>query len=273
MSKKNKKPNANLPNWKADAPLEPLTTALGKVDKHIERFILERCTDKPDFEGWASSAIVNLDAETYGNRLHLHEATRNADAAEMLVRGIAEEIEKSGGKLQLRANAAGVNALAAAQMVNSALVTHMRALRWYANSTLILLRTSIDLAARAAFIARGTGSEATRWEEGPRLKDGKQRKAARFLASDCIAALSTVVRAKRPGTDDPRLVYEWLCAFTHLDAVALEDMKPSHEDAYATIAYVAWVAAVVAEVVAGYEISRWPSVWPPMLPWNRSYDS
>jgi hypothetical protein len=161
-------------------------------------------------------------------------------------------------------------------MVNSALLIHLHSVGWYDNAALVLLRTALELAARGGFIALGVGNEATRWTEGPKLGTEEEQDAAEalFSAANCCAKIAPMLKHREVTSADPYAVYQWLCRFTHFDYKAFEmnhdasDDHISHEHAYAALAYVAWVCAVIAEVVVGDStIARWPAVWPAKLQW------
>ena len=214
---------------------------------------------------------LDLDAQTIGNGRDLADVYVNAFAAGGLIRRMAEEMGKHGLTINPRdrANAAGLNILAAAQMVSSALLTHLRASSWYVNGTLVLLRTAINLAVRGGAIAIGTADEATRFFDGPNLPTPRERKAAEFDISKCCEVLAPHVTSREPHASPPLAVYKWLCAFTHLDAKVL-GKPPTHEDAYAAIAYVSWLCAAFAEIVTGVpDLAVWPKRWPASLPWER----
>src|SRR4051812_15891614 len=100
---------------------------------------------------------------------------------------------------------------------------------------------------------------------GPRRPPRCQRRAP------CLDAIAAVAQSKWREADHPRPVYEWLCRFTHFDAVAVEHLTNAgvalRQDAYAATAYIAWLGAAMAEVVIGQRGVKEPRL-PAPRPWG-----
>jgi hypothetical protein len=161
-----------------------------------------------------------------------------------------------GGEIGPRAEAAALNVNAAYVTAGCALLTHMRKDELYDYGTCALLRPSLELAGRSIFISQGTSEEVTRFKNGPRLR-----------ASEYWPRANAAVELRRPGTWEPKRVYDWLCRFTHFEESVMRE-GPSRESAYAALAYVSWVCAIAAELVTGLtELAKWPESWPAQLPW------
>lgn len=190
-----------------------------------------------------------------GDAIAFATAYSNSTTAHDTVANLAKRIIERGGKFSGRAEAAGRCVHASAFMVQCSVLTHLRAYGHFEYGTCVLLRTGVELAGRALFIALGTGDELTRFN------------TERFKASEYWPVASLVVSKREPRAWDPKEVYAWLCLFTHVDKAAM-DKEPTREEAYAAIAYIAWFAAVAAEVVSGVpDLAVWPSVWPEKVPW------
>lgn len=222
-----------------------------------------------NFRKFATTNITDLDQFETGNASHLMEVNVQVNAVTELIESMGAELGKQAPlpNVPPRTLVAVTLIQAAAQMVNSALVMHMRASKWYTKSTLILLRSAIEQVAVCGFIALGSGCEATRWLEGHKLEDEKARKNAKILAAECFHRVRPFISNRYPQAGDPYNVYRWLCNYTHLNSAALAS-DTTHEDAYAAMAYVAWFCAALAEHVLGVPgVARWPQVWPAKLPW------
>ena len=255
--------------WPADAPLATMQTILLRVNLGLSSHNFGMDGDpQENLSKLATTNITNLDKFTIGNARHVAAVSVQVETVADLLRKMADLIDAHAPPMPPRTQFAGVSVLAGSQMVGSALLMHMRASDWYVNSTLILLRTALEQAAIGGVIARGTGSEATQWLEGPKLPTPKDRQNAEFRVAQCCKDLAPFISTHSPIADDPTDIYRWLCNFTHLNSAVLTN-KPSHEDAYAALAYVGWFCAVMGEIVIGVPgIAIWPSIWPAKLPWK-----
>jgi hypothetical protein len=216
---------------------------------------LDRFRQPPPLD-WSSRGL--------GGAAKLYRANENAVLAQRAIQGLATMLKAEQLSINLRANNAGANVFAAVGMVQGALLLHLHSIGWHDNNALILLRTALDLVARAAFIADRRASEATQWERGANVR-----------AVDSYPHLGSLLTRREPGVSDPHDVYEWLCSFSHFDSKALllnhtssaQRLKP--DDVYAALAYVAWACAVLAEVITGVpDLAVWPDPWPVKLPWS-----
>jgi hypothetical protein len=156
------------------------------------------------------------------------------------------------------ANYGAALAAAAGQMVNAALLTHLRSSVWYEHATLLMLRSALEMISGAAeLVLAGPGSKHAWLEAGDRFN----------AAGKTLPTLNRILLLFEGSAPDAVAVYSWLSEHTHFTKKCF-DGPPSHEDAYAALAYVSWAAAVVAGALAGWEpIARWPQSWPARLPW------
>lgn len=168
-------------------------------------------------------------------------------------------------RLNKRTNHAGLVLLQAADATGAALLLHMAEPAQRDFMTLVALRSSLDFAGTAAHIATGSKREATHWE-------GEKQ----FTSKERNSALARILAEERPGCPAPDKVYSWLCDFTHCNAKAVSllhrDAKHqlTHEMAYAALAYVAWICAVLTERISGCDnLATWPDM-PDELPWDRN---
>ena len=266
MSNKNKKPVV-LPNWPATPPMEPFAVTLAKHGPPVTR--IEggmRGDPKENFELFARQH-GDLNKRAIGNAEDLAMAYTNAHAAEYAIRELDKELAARGVAVRdERASNAGANVIVACAMVQTASLAYMRE-NWHHHAVLVLCRSALEATARGGMIALGTVDESERWWHGPDLPTREERRAAELSASAGCRAIEGLVLKKHPGASRPLAVYEWLCGFTHLDSKAIRALVP-HEASYATLAYAAWLAAVVAEAVCGHPFAAWPKQWPAKLPWT-----
>jgi hypothetical protein len=220
-------------------------------------------------ENWqmfAKQKVASLQTRPIGNAQHLDAASMNAFRADLVVRSFGEKIQAERLPEDTRANYASVNIMVAVGMLHSAILVHMRE-SWHQHAALILCRSALELVARGAVLALTTGNEPSQWWEGARLPSPAERREAELKAGACCEMIVPLVRSANSAASPPRQVYDWLCAYTHLDSVAIT--KPlSSVATYAAIAYTGWLSAVVAEVVADWPgLAQWPTIWPSPLPW------
>jgi hypothetical protein len=196
---------------------------------------------------------------------------------------VADTLEQLGNVIESRkaqnrrANDGGVNIVAAVNMTETALLTHLRWHSWHENATLIMLRTALELAVRGGFIALGKKNEAARWTYGPDHKDRRIREAAVALFKnmfDMCKVVAPRLTEREPTCPEPYAVYKWLCGFSHLDNTAIAmhlggALRPfTHDMAFAVYAYVGRLCAALAEVVTGCpDLAVWPKDWPDPWPW------
>lgn len=241
-----------------DPPLVTLHDALRATDEHVESFISRWEGDAADnFTRWRSEPErwSTLSSRQIGNAEDLAFVYLNVNNAEEFITRIARRVQERGGTPSVRADAAGRNVLAATYVLHGALLGHLREHEIYEYGTCSLARTGIELAARAAMIARGAGNEASLFNRGDAIR-----------AADAMRVFDGVVTARRADADQPSRVYAWLCHFTHMDAIAMRGV--SHEQAYAALSYVCWATAVAAEVVVGEPFAMSPTRWPSPRPWE-----
>jgi hypothetical protein len=156
------------------------------------------------------------------------------------------------------ANYGAALAAGAAQMVNAALLTHLRSSVWYERATLLMLRSALEMVSGAAELVLATPGSNNAWLAGNRFN----------AAGSSLPALNRVLRLYEVAAPDASDVYSWLSQHTHFTKTCF-DGDPTHDDAYAALAYVSWASAVVAGAIAGWEpIARWPTSWPARLPWS-----
>ncbi len=252
MRKKRRRKNA--PAGTPDPALQTFNESLSLSDEHIEQVILRYEGDpsqnlaKFRDEGWA-----DMSTRAVGHAAELALAYANVDWAALNVSDLAKRLEPR-GHLNMRAAAAGRNVIAAAVIARSALLTHLREDERFEYATCALLRTSIELAGRAVFIARGSRDEASCFNRGATLH-----------AADALIVFDREVATREPSADPPSRVYKWLCGFTHVD-VTVMNKGADHEHAYSAMAYVAWANAVAAEVIVGFRQALLPKI-PPTRPW------
>ena len=108
-----------------------------------------------NFRTFRETAGAYLAGRQVGNAADIAVAHGNAVCAEDFVAKIATKIEALGGRVGTRADAAGRNVIAASLMTRAALLSHLRQDEHFEIATWALLRSSIELAARAVYIARG----------------------------------------------------------------------------------------------------------------------
>lgn len=213
-----------------------------------------------NFACFAQKGIAKLDERTVGNWDHLARAYLNAFAAGKFISDIAAHIEALGGSIDERADAAGVNIVAASNILHSALLLHLRPEPFHDRAAMILVRSALECTGRGAAIAEGIGDEVDRWN-----------KNKAFGTGECMRALAALTCAANAAASPPTDVYAWLCNFTHMNSVGLKHFfdgpTTRHQDTYAAIAYAAWTTAVLAErVVGATDLASWPTM-PAHLPW------
>lgn len=249
-----KKKHPRKPAVSPDPPFQTMNESLGRADEHIQQVILRYDGDpaaniaKFRDEGWA-----DLSTRAVGHATELALAYANVDWAALNVSKLASRLEPR-GHLNVRGAAAGRNVVGSAVIARSALLTHLREDDRFEYATCALLRASIELAARAVFIARGAKDEASCFNRGGQLK-----------AADTMRVFDSELAKREPTADSPSRVYKWLCGFTHVDATVM-NKGADHENAYSALAYVAWASAVAAEVVVGVRQAVLPTI-PATRPW------
>jgi len=256
-----------LPDWPVTPAMVPLSKTLAYGGFVPESLVVGMRGDADEnFQKFAVENVADLKARKVGNATDLAAAYLNAFKAEHLVRKCSEKIEAEQLPADLRANYASVNIAVGVGMLHSAILVHMRR-NWHQHAGLILCRSALELVVRAGLLAITADDEPSRWSEGPTLGSREERRLAELGAARCCDTILPLVQTAEPTASSPRQVYEWLCGYTHLDAPAIKHPLAS-EAVYAAIAYVGWLAAVVAETVIGREdIAEWPSAWPTPLPW------
>ena len=263
---------ATLPDWPSHPPLRTLFERARSVGIPVSvRDLTKPTADEfgKEFQKFLRDSEADLHARTIGNWDHVMVAYLKASSVES-VRELHNEIDERGGTVGPRELTSMVNLWAAGETVSAALFVHVRKNDAYEPVTLSILRTALELACKAAFIALGRGSEPERWMNGPMLPTSQQRRAAEVSVKEASADFTHHLRARQLEAPDPQVVYSWLCSFTHRDRKAMEH-APTHEDGYAALAYVAWVVAVVTELIVGESgLAHWPSAMPSPLPWDRS---
>lgn len=196
-----------------------------------------------------------------GGSAALATAYLNAAQLQDVLPNIAERLVRNDPNVVLSddLNHGAALALAAAQMVNASLLTHLRKATWYEHATLLMLRSALEMAGAAAVLAVGPPDARQSWMAGHRIS-GK-------VAMPCLTNLIRITRAEVPDAWD---VYSWLSKHVHYTRACIQDGAPAHDHAYAALAYVAWCTAVVAEAHLGVGgIAVWPNEWPEQLPWDR----
>jgi hypothetical protein len=256
-----------LPAWPDTPAMVPFSKTLVDGGYAPLRFVAGVKGDSDDnWQRFAVQNVADLTRRTIGNATHLEAAYTNAFKADALLRGFGEKIEVEHLPIDLRANNAAVNIMVAVGMLHSAILVHMRE-NWHQHAALILCRSALELAARAAVLAITTGNEPSLWWDGARLPSDRERREAELKAGACCEMIVPLVRTANPTATPPRRIYDWLCGYTHLDSVAIR-APHSSEATYAAIAYTGWLCAVVAETVADWPgLAQWPTVWPDPLPW------
>lgn len=225
-------------------PLETLATTLGRLAP-LEG--VKAGTSTESFREYVRKVILGapaaLNEREIGHWDDLAAAYANSHLASKLMTELAGEIEKRGGAVQDRAGAAGVNVITGCNMICSAITLYTTILPWDDRSAMVLVRTALECAGRAAFIANGTGSEVNTWEANDQVG---RKKWLPPLQSE-------ITKVGGPGDVDH--FYHWLCAFTHMRHEGVKHFfdgpETKYSDAYAAIAYTAWILAVVSQKVAG----------------------
>jgi hypothetical protein len=243
----------------SDPPIEGLIQTLRRYGQtpslHLEP---DGSDPEENFRRLATQAPAELNLRSIGNWEHLTFAYLNAFLASQFTRKLALRIDELGAVPSARAEAAGMNVLVASQMLQSAIILHLRTETWHDRSAMALARTALEAAGRAALITSGAGDEASRWS-----------RRENFTARRCLAALNAAVSLRRRDVL-PSRVYEWLCNFAHMNAAGVahffDGPETKHEDAYAAIAFVSWAIAVAGEDVIGEPIAQWPIL--PPYPWG-----
>lgn len=215
-----------------------------------------------NFRAFVDLEPPDLGQRALGNWQHLAALYSNVLAND--VQAVVREIEANGGDHtgNERVNAAGVNLMNASGMLHSALTLHLHPVAWNDRVAMAIARIALELAGRAALIGRGTADEIEIWDVG------------QFGARKSIVALQRELDLVKPDAPKAGAVYDWLCAFGHMDSRAaehfLEAPDGGNEDAYASLAYVAWAVGVVAEFVIGTSCGvTYPEAMPALPPWDR----
>lgn len=214
--------------------------------------------------GWRSADDGPIPAQT------LVQSYANVVKVMTFTRTMVSRIPERGGTIGDREGAALSNVFMASQIIHAALLTHLREDPFYEFGTLILLRSALDVTAKAAFIANGCCDEPARWNlhRDPVLARTHRNRSIRV--AECWDACHAITQ-RTPEADDPKRVYEWLCGYTHLDSHAIELGSPSHIAGFAGLAYASWFCAAVADVVFGCApFAIWPAGMPTPRPWLAS---
>jgi hypothetical protein len=160
-----------------------------------------------------------------------------------------------------------------AHQVSAAHVLHLREEPFYQVSALSLARTAIELIGRGGWVAIGEGNEPDRVVYGPRLPATFPRQQREVNTTECMTSIERKARRAWPECDAPVDVYRYLCRYTHFDGRVVDTLgSPERDllqgDAYASTAYVAWLAAAMAGVIMGREtVARIPRL-PATVPWR-----
>lgn len=107
-----------------------------------------------------------LEHRQVGGAGALAAAYMNAAKVEDLLRRIGTRVAGSSVTISDALNHGSALALGAAQMVNSSLLTHLRATPWYEHATLLMLRTALEMAGASALFAIGPADQQRAWIEG-----------------------------------------------------------------------------------------------------------
>jgi hypothetical protein len=200
-----------------------------------------RMKPEESFQQFRDRDWDTLEAREVGGAGALAAAYMNAAKVEDLLRKISARVAGSTMSISDDLNHGSALALGAAQMVNSSLLTHLRVTPWYEHATLLMLRTALEMAGASALFAIGPAGQRKAWIEGHHVSPTKTT----------LPALRDLLRDARADAPDPGKVYTWLSEHVHFTKVCIDDGAPAHEEAYAALAYVAWCAAIVAEVHVG----------------------
>ena len=218
-----------------------------------------------NFTAFVERPMADIASRSVGAFDHLSDIYVNSFLADYAVRDTAAKLEKEGLQIHPRANAAGVNVILAAQMVDAAVLMYLRPEPIHARAVLVIARIALEVAARGAWIAMGSGDEveasSKEWIRPKRM----------------LPSLARLVSQREPSAASPKRVYFWLSEFAHMNLRTLAPLATNppeqHGYAYASIAYSAWTSAIVAEYVVHGNVSepdrfaKWPTVWPDPLPW------
>lgn len=218
----------------------------------------------------SSPLASDLKSRAMGNLSDIVELERHVSIATELVKGLQRDLVPAVAGWTRRnacAQPGGFDRLMVAMRllhdamlyVDGAVVFYART-RSLAKPSLSLARTGLEICARAAWIATGSADEVARFLAVPKEPH----------ASTSIAALAPLISNRWPSAEVPKLVYDWLSAFTHYDVNATM-AQPSSEDVYAALAYVGSAACVVAELLIGDDDIFSEPRMPAQPPWLRAW--
>lgn len=269
-----------LPKWEVSPPLTPLTTLStfvmtppwnygmtkppGETRAALERHLIQPVS--PFVSDSGLGCVEDL-ADTQ------HNVTFAGGLLEKAVADLCKVMIGRGVPPPPRLIVATKLVAHGAHHITAAHVLHVRNEPFYQATALTLARTGLELAARGAWVALGTGDEPHRIVEGPKLATEKARRAARPASGEMFAVAEAPFLSRWPGADRPSEVYAWLCGFTHYDANTIDLLwvdggAPLREQAYAGTAYVAWFAATIAEIIFGQRgMPKRPNL-PASSPWR-----
>ena len=145
------------------APTELMTfaQALGKVDIYRQSFTRVMPDDSDGaFKEFRVTGWDDLSTRSIGSEHDLALAYANARFAVDTLRRAAEALEgsPSTNRRPEPANVAGLLVVAAGQLVNSAVLPHLRQNAWEERASLVVLRTALETLAASAAIATGPAS-------------------------------------------------------------------------------------------------------------------
>lgn len=267
-----------LPPWPTCPPLTSVTTLSSLVITPPWNYRLtEPSGDKrASFEKYIIAKLPDdLESRAFGNLQDLidvhHNVAFGSNLLETMLRDCIGVCAQRGVDAPIRALVSAKLLALGVSMVTSAHTICMKEELFFHSSALVLMRTAIELVGRGGWVALGTGNEPHRVVSGPKLPTREERRAAEVPAGTCLDAIAPEAQSKWREADHPRRVYEWLCRFTHFDAIAVERLNTAgvamQEDAYAASAYVAWLGAAMAEVVIGQRGAVQPRL-PNPRPWQ-----
>ncbi len=213
--------------------------------------------------------VVSLDALEWGNRAHVVAVLRNAQSVNLLRDMDARAHQNGAIKHLARSNAAALATTLAGQTLDASFFLFVRQNRWYAHAALAVVRSALELGARAAHVLVGRASPDD-FNERLRSKDPAERKrgAAALGLRACCRSLDDILQLDQRDQRGVERLYAWLCSHGHLDVRGIEQ-RPAHREVYCAMAVTGWYIARLVEIVSGIEqrIALEPELPPAPLPW------